>query len=111
MKAFEMAGSTRQVGVGRGSFSANMMGVPDNYEDPIQLKPWKNTSFDKAIDDLMKNESRDANNFFDLAAEIDLADNHYFILQLLVSLGKPILRIVRDAKRHSDILLELERLQ
>lgn len=104
MKAFEMAGSNKEEGVGKEVYAEDITGMMDNLR-PYSVKTLKNTAFDKAIERYNENDLELAYSFFDLAGKIDLEDStiHYNAGFLANELGK-----YEDAKRHFGYLLDLE---
>jgi len=104
MKAFEMAGSNKDDGVGEEVFAEDISGVPDNLR-PYSVITLKNISFDKAIDRYTENDLEMAYGFFDLAGEIDLTDTtiHYNSAYLANEL-----EMYEEAKRHYRYLLDID---
>jgi tetratricopeptide (TPR) repeat protein len=102
-KAFEMAGSNKEDGVGKDIYAEDLPGVPDNVR-PYSIMTLKNVSFDKGIERFNVEDTEMAYEFFNLAGEIDLKDTtiHYNAGFLANELGK-----FEDAKRHFGYLLEV----
>ncbi|WP_111610420.1 tetratricopeptide repeat protein [Algoriphagus yeomjeoni] len=103
-KAFEMAGSNKEDGVGEEVYTDDMPGVPDNLR-PYSIYTLKNIAFDKALERYNDDDQEMAYEFFDLAGEIDLTDTtvHYNAGFIANELGK-----YEEAKKHFGYLLDVE---
>ncbi|MEB2775406.1 tetratricopeptide repeat protein [Algoriphagus sp. D3-2-R+10] len=103
-KAFEMAGSNKEDGVGEEIYTEDMPGVPNNLR-PYSIFTLKNLAFDKALERYNAEDQEMAYEFFDLAGEIDLTDTtvHYNAGFIAQELGK-----FDEAKKHFGYLLEVE---
>tara|TARA_R110002020_G_scaffold124059_4_gene280912 strand:- start:621 stop:1811 length:1191 start_codon:yes stop_codon:yes gene_type:complete len=103
-KAFEMAGSDKEDGVGEEVFEEDMPGVPDNLR-PYSIFTLKNIAFDKAIERYNAEDQELAYSFFDLAGQIDLSDTvvHYNAGFIAQELGK-----FEEAKKHYRYLLDVD---
>jgi tetratricopeptide (TPR) repeat protein len=102
-KTFEMAGGTKESGVGEEVYAEDMPGVPDNMR-PYSIMTLKNISFDKGIERYNVEDLEMAYEFFNLAGEIDHTDTtiHYNAGFLANDLGK-----FEEAKKHFGYLLEV----
>lgn len=100
-KAFEMAGSDKAGGVGKGIYEDDLPGMPDNLR-PYSILTLKNVAFDKGIERYTDDDFEMAYEFFNMAGEIDLSDTtiHYNAAFLANDLGK-----YEDAKRHFEYLI------
>ncbi|WP_425638372.1 tetratricopeptide repeat protein [Algoriphagus yeomjeoni] len=103
-KAFEMAGSNKEDGVGEEVYTDDMPGVPDNLR-PYSIYTLKNIAFDKALERYNDDDQEMAYEFFDLAGEIDRTDTtvHYNAGFIANELGK-----YEEAKKHFGYLLDVE---
>ncbi|MEB2779142.1 tetratricopeptide repeat protein [Algoriphagus sp. C2-6-M1] len=103
-KAFEMAGSNKQDGVGEEVYTEDLPGVPDNLR-PYSIFTLKNFSYDKALERYNAEDQEMAYEFFNLAGEIDLTDTtaHYNAGFIAQELGN-----FEDAKKHYGYLLDVE---
>ncbi|SMP04028.1 Tetratricopeptide repeat-containing protein [Algoriphagus winogradskyi] len=103
-KAFEMAGSDKENGVGEEVYADDMPGVPDNLR-PYSIYTLKNIAFDKALERYNDGDEEMAYEFFDLAGEVDLSDTtiHYNAGFIANELGK-----YEEAKKHFEYLLDVE---
>lgn len=103
-KTFEMAGSSKEDGVGKDVYADDMPGVPDNLR-PYSIFTLKNMAFDKALERYNDDDPEMAYEFFDLAGKIDLKDTtvHYNAGFIANDLGK-----FEEAKKHFNYLLDVE---
>ena len=103
-KAFEMAGSNKEDGVGEEIYEEDLPGVPDNLR-PYSIYTLKNMAFDKALERYNNEDQEMAYEFFDLAGEIDLTDTtvHYNAGYIANELGK-----FEEAKKHFEYLIDVE---
>lgn len=103
-KAFEMAGSNKEDGVGKDIYTEDLPGVPDNLR-PYSIFTLKNFAFDKALERYNDEDQEMAYEFFDLAGQIDLNDTtvHYNAGYIANDLGK-----FDEAKKHFGYLLDIE---
>lgn len=104
MKAFEMAGSDKNAGVGKEVYEEDLMGVPDNLR-PYSVITLKNTSYDKALERYQAEDLELAYEFFNFSTEIDNADtlSHYNAAYVANDLGE-----YENAKKHLYALLDIE---
>lgn len=102
-KAFEMAGGTKEDGVGKDIYVDDLPGVPDNLR-PYSIFTLKNVAFDKGIERYTDDDFEMAYEFFNMAGEIDLKDTtiHYNAAFLANDLGK-----FDEAKRHFGYLIDV----
>ncbi|SDA87993.1 Tetratricopeptide repeat-containing protein [Algoriphagus alkaliphilus] len=102
-KTFEMAGSNKNVGVGKLVYEDELVGVPLNLR-PFSIITLKNVAYDKAIERYTDDDFELAYEFFNMAGEIDYTDtlSHYNAGFLANELGR-----FEDAKRHFGYLLEV----
>ncbi|WP_111322420.1 tetratricopeptide repeat protein [Algoriphagus chordae] len=102
-KAFEMAGSDKEDGVGEEVYTEDMPGVPDNLR-PYSIYTLKNVAFDKALERYNAEDQEMAYHFFDLAGQVDLMDTtvHYNAGFIANDLG-----MFEEAKKHFGYLLEV----
>ncbi|MEP0713239.1 tetratricopeptide repeat protein [Algoriphagus sp.] len=103
-KAFEMAGSDKEAGVGEEIYADDMPGVPGNLR-PYNINTLKNTAFDKGGERYNAGDLEMAYEFFNLAGDIDLSDTtiHYNAGFIAQEIGK-----YDEAKKHYEYLLDVE---
>lgn len=103
-KAFEMAGSNKEEGIGKDIYAEDLPGVPDNLR-PYSIFTLKNLAFDKGGERYNAEDHEIAYEFFDLAGQIDLTDTtvHYNAGFIANDLGK-----FEEAKKHFGYLLDIE---
>lgn len=103
-KAFEMAGSNKEEGVGEEVYADDLPGVPDNLR-PYSIYTLKNVAFDKALERYNNEDQEMAYQFFDLAGEVDHTDTtvHYNAGFIANELG-----MFEEAKKHFEYLLDVE---
>ncbi|PZX51267.1 tetratricopeptide repeat protein [Algoriphagus ratkowskyi] len=103
-KAFEMAGSDKNTGVGKDVYGDDMPGVPDNLR-PYSIYTLKNVAFDKGGERFNADDLEMAYEFFNLAGEVDHTDTtvHYNAGYIAQEIGK-----FDEAKKHYGYLLDVE---
>ncbi|REG90335.1 tetratricopeptide repeat protein [Algoriphagus antarcticus] len=103
-KAFEMAGSNKEDGIGEEVYAEDLPGVPANLR-PYSILTLKNLAFDKGGERYNAEDVEMAYEFFDLAGQVDLTDTtvHYNAGFIANDLGK-----FDEAKKHFGYLLDIE---